>query len=195
MQVIETAFDEVKLFAPIRRRDARGLFCEIYREDILLQSGIGFRVVQENHAFSGSRGVVRGLHFQIPPLAQAKLLRVSSGSILDVVVDIRWGSPTYGHHLATVLSARDWNQIYVPEGFAHGYCSLEPDSEVVYKVNRFYSVDHERGLLWNDPALGIPWPVTEAEAILSEKDQKNPRLADLPRFFLHEAPRVRAPKP
>ena len=186
MQMLKTDFDGVKLLVPIRRRDVRGFFCEVYREDILSQRGISFRVVQENHASSVSGGVVRGLHFQIPRFAQAKLLRVTSGSILDIVLDIRWGSPTFGLHLETVLSAREANEIFIPEGFAHGYCTLEPDTEVLYKVNRYYSVDHERGLLWNDPALGISWPVTEAEAILSERDQKHPRLADLPRFFLYE---------
>lgn len=193
MQMLGTHFDEVKIFLSVCHTDHRGFFSEVYRENWLSQNGISFHFVQENIAGSTQKHVVRGLHFQIPPFAQAKLLRVSSGSILDVVVDVRWGSPTYGHHLATVMSAREWNQIYIPEGFAHGYCSLEPDSVIVYKVNRFYSVDHERGLLWNDPALGIPWPVTEVEAKLSVKDQKNPKLVDLPRYFVYKTTHVRSP--
>jgi dTDP-4-dehydrorhamnose 3,5-epimerase len=130
--------------------------------------------------------VVRGLHFQIPPFAQAKLLRVTAGSILDVAVDIRWGSPTFGRHVAVVLSASEGNQISIPEGFAHGYCTLEPDTEVIYKVSAYYSPEHDRGLFWSDPALGIAWPVSADRALVSERDQKHPILSSLPRFFEYE---------
>jgi dTDP-4-dehydrorhamnose 3,5-epimerase len=123
------------------------------------------------------------LHFQTPPFAQAKLLRVTSGSVFDVAVDIRWGSPTFGRHIAAVLSASEWNQLFVPEGFAHGYCTLEPDTEVLYKVSAYYSPEHDRGLLWCDPALGIDWPISVDEALISGKDRIHPPLSRLPRFF------------
>jgi dTDP-4-dehydrorhamnose 3,5-epimerase len=139
--------------------------------------------VQDNHSLSATKGVVRALHFQIPPYAQAKLLRVTAGSIFDVAVDIRRGSPSFGRRIAVVLSAADWNQIFIPEGFAHGYCTLEPNTEVIYKVSAYYSPEHDRGLLWNDPALGIARPVSAHEALISDKDQKHPVLSRLPRFF------------
>jgi dTDP-4-dehydrorhamnose 3,5-epimerase len=126
---------------------------------------------------------MRGLHFQTTPFAQDKLVRVIRGSILDVAVDLRRASPTYGKHVAAVISAEAWNQILVPVGFAHGLLTLEPDTEVLYKVTNYYSPQHDLGLLWNDPALAIAWPVTEADAILSAKDKVQPRLADLPAYF------------
>ncbi|MGH7054149.1 MAG: dTDP-4-dehydrorhamnose 3,5-epimerase, partial [Stellaceae bacterium] len=148
--------------------------------------GIAVRFVQDNHSLSLQRGTVRGLHFQIPPFAQAKLVRVTRGAILDVVVDLRRGSPDFGRHVAAELSTAQWNQLFVPEGFAHGFCTIEPETEVTYKVNRPYSAAHDRGLLWNDPALGIPWPVSESEALLSERDRRHPPLAELPEFFHYE---------
>jgi dTDP-4-dehydrorhamnose 3,5-epimerase len=132
--------------------------------------------------------VVRGLHFQIAPFAQAKLLRVTTGSIFDVAVDIRRGSPSFGRHIAVVLSATEWNQIFIPEGFAHGYCTLEPDTEVIYKVSAYYSPAHDRGLLWNDPALDIAWPVSANEAMVSNRDRIHPVLSRLPRYFRYESP-------
>src|SRR5215469_8432024 len=151
MQVIVTAIPEVKEIRPVRHGDARGFFSEIFREDVLRQHGIDPSFIQENHSLSVERGVVRGLHFQIPPMAQAKLVRVAAGAVLDVAVDIRAGSPSYGRHVAVVLSAAEGNQLFVPEGFAHGFCTLEPNSTVNYKVNRYYSPENDRGLLWNDP--------------------------------------------
>jgi dTDP-4-dehydrorhamnose 3,5-epimerase len=186
MQVIVTAIPEVKEIRPVRHGDARGFFSEIFREDVLRQHGIDPSFIQENHSLSVERGVVRGLHFQIPPMAQAKLVRVAAGAILDVAVDIRAGSPSYGRHVAVVLSAAEGNQLFVPEGFAHGFCTLEPNTEVVYKVNRYYSREHDRGLMWNDPALGIAWAAGEQEAVLSDKDRRQPRLAELPPFFAYE---------
>jgi dTDP-4-dehydrorhamnose 3,5-epimerase len=183
MQVISTEIAEVKEIRPIRHRDSRGFFSEIFREDVLRQYGIDIAFVQENHSLSGDRGVVRGLHFQVPPEAQAKLVRVGAGSIFDVAVDLRQGSPSYGRHVAIVLSAAEGNQLFVPEGFAHGFCTLEPDTEVVYKVNRYYSAEHDRGLAWNDPALGISWPVSAAGALLSDKDRRQPVLAELPAYY------------
>ena len=183
MQVISTEIAEVKEIRPVRHRDPRGFFSEIFRDDALRRHGIDIAFVQENHSLSVDRGVVRGLHFQVPPEGQAKLVRVAVGSVLDVAVDIRWGSPSYGRHVAIVLSAADGNQLFVPEGFAHGFCTLEPNTEVVYKVNRYYSPEHDRGMLWDDPALGITWPVGEGEALLSDKDRRAPRLAELPHYF------------
>src|SRR5206468_2718655 len=115
------------------------------------------RFVQENHSFSAAKGVLRGLHFQSVPAAQAKLVRVAAGAILDVAVDIRVGSPSFGRHVAVELTAERGNQLFVPEGFAHGFCTLVPDTHLVYKVNRYYSAEHDRGLAWNDPELGIAW--------------------------------------
>ena len=132
---------------------------------------------------SVEKGVVRGLHFQIPPMAQDKLVRVARGAILDVAVDIRWGSPTYGQHVSAVISAENWTQIWVPKGFAHGFCTLEPDTEVLYKVSNVYAPANDGGVIWNDPDLGIEWPVNAAVAVLSDKDAKLPRLRDLTPLF------------
>jgi dTDP-4-dehydrorhamnose 3,5-epimerase len=129
------------------------------------------------------RGVVRGLHFQIPPFAQDKLIRVIRGSIFDVAVDLRRESATYGKHVARVISATNWNQFLVPIGFAHGFCTLEANTEVIYKVTNYYAQEHDRGLMWNDPDLKIAWPIAEGEAILSDKDRKQPRFRDLPHYF------------
>src|SRR5262249_40145881 len=142
MQVVETAIAGVKLLKPVRHVDSRGFFSEVFKENVLRESGIDIHFVQDNHSLSVKKGVVRGLHFQTPPFAQAKLLRVTAGAIFDVAVDIRWGSPNFGRHLAGVLSADDWNQIFIPEGFAHGYCTLEPDTEVIYKVSAYYLPEH-----------------------------------------------------
>jgi dTDP-4-dehydrorhamnose 3,5-epimerase len=183
MQVISTAIADVREVRPVRHRDRRGFFSEIFREDVLREHGIDVAFVQENQSLSVERGVVRGLHFQIPPAGQAKLVRVGAGSILDVAVDIRAGSPSYGRYVAVVLSAAEGNQLFVPEGFAHGFCTIEPNTVVIYKVNRYYSSEHDLGLAWNDPCLGIAWPVAEDEAVLSDKDRRQPALADLPAHF------------
>ena len=188
MQVLETAIADVKLIKPVRHVDSRGFFSEVFKESELRKHAIDIDFVQDNHSLSVSRGVVRGLHFQIAPFAQAKLLRVIAGSVFDVAVDIRGGSPSFGLHAAVVLSATDWNQIFIPEGFAHGYCTLEPNTEVLYKVNAYYSPEHDRGLLWNDAALGITWPVSADEALVSERDRKHPVLSNLPQHFRYEPP-------
>jgi len=185
MHVRTTAIPNVKEIKPVRHTDPRGFFSEIFREDVLREHGIDIRFVQENLSLSVDRGVVRGLHFQIPPAAQAKLVRVAAGAILDVAVDIRRGSPTYGRHVAVTISAEAGNQLFVPEGFAHGFCTLEANTEVVYKVNRYYSAEHDRGLQWNDPKLGIAWPVDESAALLSDKDRRYPPLAGLPPHFAY----------
>ncbi len=183
MQVQETALAGVKVIAPKRFSDARGFFSETYNQRALAEIGIDAVFVQDNHSLSRDKGVVRGLHFQSPPHAQGKLLRVIRGAILDVAVDIRRGSPSYGRHVSVELSAEDWNQIWVPEGFAHGFCTLTNDTEVLYKVTAFYEPAHDHGIAWDDPDLGIDWPIDAGQAILSDKDRQHPRLADLPDYF------------
>ena len=163
--------------------DARGHFTETYSRRDFTAIGIAEEMVQDNHSFSAQRGTVRGLHFQLPPRAQAKLVRVLRGRILDVAVDIRHGSPSYGRHVAVELSAENGLMLYIPAGFAHGFATLEPDTEVAYKVSDTYAPDCDRGLAWDDPALGIPWGVAPEAAVLSDKDRRHPRLAELGRVF------------
>jgi dTDP-4-dehydrorhamnose 3,5-epimerase len=177
------AIPDVKILRPKKHGDERGFFSETYTQRDLAAAGIDAVFVQDNHAFSAAKGTVRGLHFQTAPFAQDKLVRVVRGAILDVAVDIRAGSPTYGKHVAVTVSAAEWNQIFIPIGFAHGLVTLEPNTEVLYKVSNFYSPQHDLGLLWNDPALGIKWPVAESEASLSAKDKVQPRLNELPAYF------------
>jgi dTDP-4-dehydrorhamnose 3,5-epimerase len=185
MEITSNFFGDVLLLAPKRHVDARGFFSETFSKRTYESLGITADFVQDNHSLSRERGVVRGLHFQIPPHAQAKLLRVLRGAIIDVVVDIRVGSPSYGKFATAEMSAQNWSQIYIPPGFAHGFCTLEPDTEILYKVDNYYAPSHERGLRWNDPAVGIPWPVDEADAILSERDRTHPLLAQLPPCFTY----------
>jgi dTDP-4-dehydrorhamnose 3,5-epimerase len=186
MQITDTALPGVKLIQPVRHGDARGYFSEVYREDALRRAGIAIDFVQDNQSMSAAAGVLRGLHFQTPPMAQAKLIRVIAGAIVDVAVDIRRGSPHYGKHVAVVLSADEGNQLLVPEGFAHGFCTLEPNTTVIYKVNRYYSPENDAGMRWNDPALGIDWRLGGREPVLSDKDRRHPTLAELPACFTYE---------
>ena len=179
MQIDDLGIPAVKMLAPGKHGDHRGFFSEVYNRRTLADAGIGIEFVQDNHSLSAEKGTVRGLHFQTPPYAQDKLVRVVRGSVFDVAVDLRRGSPTYGQHVSAVLSAEAWNQLLAPIGFAHGFMTLEPDTEVLYKVSNYYAPDHDRGILWNDPALGIAWPIPEAEAILSDKDRRQPRLAEI----------------
>lgn len=178
---------DVKLVETSRFEDARGFFAETYSRRTFFEAGIDASFVQDNCSFSVSPGTLRGLHFQIPPRAQDKLVRVLRGSILDVVVDIRHGSPTFGQHASVTLSAGQGKQLFIPAGFAHGLMTLEPGTEVFYKVSDFYSPEHDAGLLWNDPALGIDWQLGTAEVMLSEKDRRHPVLAELPRYFEYES--------
>jgi dTDP-4-dehydrorhamnose 3,5-epimerase len=186
MQVTSTAIRDVKLVKLNRFNDARGYFAETYSRRMLAASGIDCDFVQHNQSLSAAQGVIRGLHFQAPPHAQAKLLRVNRGAIYDVVVDIRRGSPSYGQHIGVKLTADDWTEIFIPDGFAHGFCTLAPDTEIVYKVSRYYAPTHDKGLAWNDPALGIDWPVAHDAAVLSDKDRHHPTLAALPHYFTYE---------
>ncbi len=184
MKVVETRIPDVKIVTPIKHGDHRGFFSEIHNKRALAKAGIHLDFVQDNHTLSPQKGTIRGLHFQTPPFAQDKLVRVVRGAIFDVAVDLRQGSPTFGKHVTAVISAEEWNQILVPIGFAHGFCTLEPNTEVIYKVTNYYSASHDKGLLWNDPDLGIDWPVAEEEAILSDKDIRLPRLGELPDYFV-----------
>ena len=174
MQIIPTRLPEVKVLVPRQFKDARGFFSEIYNRQKFREAGIDAEFVQDNHSLSAEQGVVRGLHYQIEPMAQHKLVRVVRGAIMDVAVDIRRSSATFGRHVAVKLTADNWQQMFIPIGFAHGFATLEPNTEVVYKVSNFYSPAHERGIRWNDPELGIDWGVDERHAILSERDRVHP---------------------
>lgn len=183
LSVTPTALPDVKIITPPRHGDQRGFFSETWNQEAMREAGIDASFVQDNHSLSGPVGTVRGLHFQSAPFAQDKLVRVSRGRILDVAVDLRRSSPTYGQHVAVELSAENWRQLWVPVGFAHGFCTLEPDTEVQYKVTAPYAAANDHGVLWNDPDIGIDWPVSGTQALLSPKDLKQPRLADLPVWF------------
>ena len=179
MNVTPLAIPDVLMLEPRRFGDERGFFSEVYNERVFADAGLDYDWVQDNHARSTDTYVLRGLHFQAPPHAQAKLIRVAQGSIFDVVVDLRAGSPSFGQSVAATLSAAAWNQLFVPAGFAHGYLTLEPFTEVLYKVDDYYAPDCERGVVWNDPDLAIDWPLNGHAPILSDKDQCLPRLKDL----------------
>ncbi len=186
MQITETAIPDVKLVEPKKFGDNRGFFSETFNLANFEEAGVAMNAVQDNHSLSGPRGTVRGLHFQTPPYAQAKLVRVTRGAVLDVAVDIRHSSPTFGQHVAVELSAEKWNQLYIPKGFAHGFCTLEPDTEFLYKVDAYYAPDHDAGLQWNDPTLAVDWPVKAEEAELSDKDKAHPLLSELPEYFTYQ---------
>ncbi|MEQ8934408.1 MAG: dTDP-4-dehydrorhamnose 3,5-epimerase [Amphiplicatus sp.] len=178
---------EVILIKPKRFGDERGFFSETFHDARFEENGVHGPFVQDNHSLSRQKGVVRGLHFQIPPTPQAKLVRCTRGAILDVAVDIRAGSPTFGKHVAAELTADNGWQLYVPVGFAHGFATLVPDTEVQYKVTGYYAPDCDRGLAFDDPALGIDWPVGRGDAVLSDKDRAQPLLAGLPEHFRYGA--------
>jgi dTDP-4-dehydrorhamnose 3,5-epimerase len=183
LQVSRTAIPDVKVIQPVRLADDRGFFSETFNRRSFREHGIDIEWVQDNQVYSDARGTLRGLHYQVRPAAQAKLVRVLRGSVYDVAVDIRRGSPTFGRHVGVLLSASAWNQILIPEGFAHGYCTLEPCTEVFYKVSRHYSAEHERGILWSDPYLGIEWPIEQEELRLSPKDRDLPHLDERTELF------------
>lgn len=185
MRFDRMTIDDVILISPKKFGDPRGYFIETYRADIFETEVGPFTFVQDNRSYSAEAGTVRGLHFQVHPRAQGKLISCSSGAILDVAVDIRAGSPTYGKFVAVELSAENALQLWLPPGFAHGFCTLTANTVITYKVTDYYSAEHERGLLWNDPALGIKWPIAPDKVILSEKDRKQPTLAELPSSFIY----------
>ena len=183
MNVEQLSIPGLILVTPPRFGDARGFFSEVFNGPRLAEAGIDVPFVQDNHSLSRDRGVVRGLHCQIAPHPQGKLVRCVRGAIWDVAVDARRGSPTFGQWDAAELSAENWAQLWVPPGFLHGFCTLQPDTEVIYKVTDVYDRDAERGVIWNDPDLALPWPIAEHEAVLSDKDRVLPRWADTPPLF------------
>lgn len=178
MKIIATSVEGVRIIQPKRWNDDRGFFSEVFRADVLAAHGIIHEWWQDNHSLSRARGVIRGLHFQIPPHDQAKLIRVVRGSIFDVAVDLRKASPTFGGHIAVELSAENWTQLYIPPGLAHGFCTLEADTEVAYKVAGRYDPGLERGLRWNAPDLNINWPIAVESAVVNERDRNWPAFSD-----------------
>jgi dTDP-4-dehydrorhamnose 3,5-epimerase len=185
MKVQSTELPDVKLILPKRHHDERGFFSEVYNKRALAAEGIHIDFVQDNHSSSVRRGTLRGLHFQSPPFAQTKLVRVLRGAALDVAVDIRHGAPTFGRHVMVELTGQNGLQILIPQGFAHGVLTLLPDTELLYKVDAHYAPEHDRGVRWDDPDLGIPWPLPREEVILSPKDSGLPLLSEIPSYFGH----------
>ena len=183
MDITDLAIPAVKLITPTLLRDERGYFAEIYDRTTARAAGIDTGFDRDNISLSKRRGTVRGLHFQTPPHGLAKLIRVQQGRIFDVAVDIRHGSPTFGRHVAIELDATAARQIYIPKGFAHGFCTLEPDTIVAYKVSGTYEPAYDKGIAWDDPALGIAWPIAADAALLSARDRNLPRLAETPAWF------------
>ena len=179
------AIPDVLLVQPQKFGDHRGYFLETFSRKDFRRLGIDSDFVQDNQSLSARRGTVRGSHFQLPPHPQAKLVRVTRGSIFDVAIDLRRGSPTFGQWCGTTLTAEKCNQLFVPRGFAHAFCTLEPDTEVAYKVDDYYAPECDAGIIWNDPGLGIDWPIAAQDAILSEKDAELPRLADFESPFAY----------
>ncbi|WP_370677663.1 dTDP-4-dehydrorhamnose 3,5-epimerase [Pleomorphomonas sp. PLEO] len=184
MQIASFPISGPTLIVHHRNVDSRGYFLETFRLDLFEQVVGQVVFVQDNQSMSAEVGTVRGLHFQLNPKAQGKLVRCLAGAVLDIAVDIRRGSPTYGQHVKVELSAENDHQLWIPSGFAHGFCTLEPNSVIAYKVTDYYSPQHDRGLRWNDPALDIDWPVTEDKAVLSAKDRVQPLLAELDSNFV-----------
>jgi len=176
MQIDDTAIPDVKVITPRRHADSRGFFAEWHNAAALREAGLRLDFCQDNLSLSERKGTIRGLHFQLAPMAQAKLVGVIEGRALDVALDLRAGSPTYLRHVAVELSAERGNQILVPEGFAHGFCTLTDHTLIFYKITAPYSPPHDSGIHWADSSLGISWPVSERDAILSDKDRKLPRL-------------------
>ena len=176
MQIEQTALPGVMLITPPRFGDHRGFFSESYSRKKLADHGIDLEFVQDNHSLSMAQGTVRGLHFQAPPHAQDKLVRCGRGSLFDVAVDIRKGSPTYGHWVGYELSFENGRQLLVPAGFAHGFMTLQPETEIVYKCSDYYAPETEGALLWNDPDIGIDWPLSGIEPAISDKDAAAPGI-------------------
>lgn len=183
MNVEALRIPEVKLITPPRFKDPRGFFSETWKHGAFAEAGMAGPFVQDNQANSTGIGVLRGLHCQIGPNAQGKLVRCVRGAIFDVAIDVRHGSPTFGQWVGAEISADNWAQIWVPVGFLHAYCTLTEETEVIYKVTAPYDKPAERGAIWNDPDIGIDWPISADQVILSDKDKVLPRLRDLPPLF------------
>jgi dTDP-4-dehydrorhamnose 3,5-epimerase len=178
LEVRPLGLPEVLELIPRRFSDNRGHFCETYQRERFISAGVKCAFVQDNQSFSVDAFTLRGLHYQAPPFAQDKLVRVLKGRILDVAVDIRKDSPTFGRWASLEVSARAFNQMFIPVGFAHGFLTLEPDTEVFYKVSAPYSPENDRGIAWNDPEIGIDWPLDGNTPVLSAKDRAAPSLRD-----------------
>ena len=185
MQVRELAIPGVLEIIPKKFGDARGFFSETWSRQAFEKAGLAIDWIQDNQSFSAEKGVLRGLHFQRPPFAQDKLVRVIRGAIFDVAIDIRHGSPSFGQWVGLHVSADAWNQILVPKGFAHGFLTLEPATEVIYKVSEKYAPEHDRSIRFDDPTIGIAWPLDGATSILSDKDRKAPFLSGLDTGFVY----------
>ncbi|MDN4620702.1 dTDP-4-dehydrorhamnose 3,5-epimerase [Paenibacillus sp. PsM32] len=176
MKVTSLTLEGAKLIEPVVHGDHRGFFMESYNEKLMHENGIKHNFIQDNHSLSAEPGVLRGMHYQLNPKAQTKLIRVISGSIYDVIVDIRKDSPTFGQWQGFILSDANKRQLLVPQGFAHGFCTLAANTQVIYKVDEYYSPEHDRGIAWDDPSLNIDWPVSSP--VLSDKDTRHPLLKD-----------------
>ncbi|MDQ1235814.1 dTDP-4-dehydrorhamnose 3,5-epimerase [Paenibacillus sp. SORGH_AS306] len=176
MKVTSLTLEGAKLIEPVVHGDHRGFFMESYNEKLMHENGIKHNFIQDNHSLSAEPGVLRGMHYQLNPKAQTKLIRVISGSIYDVIVDIRKDSPTFGQWQGFILSDANKRQLLVPQGFAHGFCTLAANTQVIYKVDEYYSPEHDRGIAWDDPSLNIDWPVSNP--VLSDKDTRHPLLKD-----------------
>lgn len=183
MKFVPTRLAGVIEVHPTRFGDERGWFSEVYRRDLLEAADIDIDFVQDNESFSATAGTLRGIHYQLDPVVQVKLVRVIRGSIVDVAVDLRRSSPTFGDHVRVTLGADAGNQLLVPAGFGHALCTLEPDTQVAYKVTAPYSPEHERSIRWDDPTLGIDWPLDARMPTLSDRDAVAPLLADQPDLF------------
>jgi dTDP-4-dehydrorhamnose 3,5-epimerase len=186
MQVVSTKLEGAGVIVPARHGDARGFFSESWTRRTMEAHGLSIDFVQDNHSVSARKGTVRGLHYQTPPHAQAKLVRCGRGALLDVAVDIRKGSPTFGQWVAEELTAENGRQLLVPEGFAHGFVTLSDDTEIVYKCSDYYAPECDRAIRFDDPAIGIDWGIARADAVLSEKDAGAPLLADADLPFVWE---------
>ncbi|WP_055105994.1 dTDP-4-dehydrorhamnose 3,5-epimerase [Paenibacillus ihumii] len=176
MKLTPLKLEGASLLEPVVHGDHRGFFMESYNEQVMKELGVNHQFIQDNQSLSAEPGVLRGLHYQLNPKAQTKLIRVLTGAIYDVILDIRRSSPTFGQWIGVILSEHNKRQLLVPKGFAHGFCTLVPNTQVFYKVDEYYSPEHDRGILWNDPALNIDWPV--GEPLLSGKDRNHPTFAD-----------------
>ncbi len=177
MKLIQTELEDLWIVEPISFQDHRGFFLESYNQRKFEEQGIHIDFIQDNHSLSVSTGTLRGLHYQLAPKAQTKLVRVLAGSIFDVAVDLRPDSRTFGQWVGVTLSAENKHQLLVPKGFAHGFYTLEPNTQVAYKVDEYYSLEHDRGIRWNDPDIGISWP--SDSPILSNKDEVSPNLHEV----------------
>lgn len=186
MKIRKLDIDDLLEITTVRREDERGFFSETWNRRTLAEVGVDVEFVQDNHSLSVAAGTVRGLHFQTPPFAQAKLVRVLSGKILDIAVDIRLGSPTFGRWVGVELSAEKWNQLFIPIGFAHGFVTLLPNTEIAYKVSNYYSPEHDRTILFDDPALAIQWPLELAPFQLSIKDREGQPLSKVDAGFIYQ---------